>query len=396
MSLWKRKDKPLIPPIQSELAPPPGASRSSFRSTSPLPSYRSNASTYVPSRDGPDPYNTMGRSKSQGAVDDHESPVVKSSTSDAQSQLDRARGELFAGYNSEKAGSGRFFNGPEIGREPPPGEENEEDVEGIKQQTRFLKQESVNSTRNALRMAQEAEETARGTMGRLADQSGTSDFFERNLINNHVFAEKLANTQRHLDVSKTHVLRAEDQIGELKKLNRSIFRPSITFNKDAKRAAQEAKIQERYEDERREREKAMTDIRDTQNRLGRAVTYGQQDGSEGVQTGAGGFGSSKFRTTEQLAARKEQRKRYQFEGGGSDDELEDELDDNLDEISRVTKSLKALGTVMGQELDRQNERLDVIAGEATSLDNGVFRQTERVRLHLYLQFGVNTPSSSRR
>ena len=51
-------------------------------------------------------------------------------------------------------------------------EENDEDVEGIKKQTRWVKQESVNSTRNALRMAREAEETARGTLGRLGDQSG--------------------------------------------------------------------------------------------------------------------------------------------------------------------------------------------------------------------------------
>ncbi|KAF9229319.1 hypothetical protein BS17DRAFT_16076 [Gyrodon lividus] len=362
MSFWKRKDKPLVPPVQSELAPPPGASRSSSRSISPLPSYRSNASTYVPSRDGPDPYNAMGRSKSQGSYDNYDSATGKPSASDVHSQLDRARGELFAGYNPEKAGSGRFFDGPGIGREPPPGEENEEDIEGIRQQTRSLKQESVNSTRNALRLARETEETARGTLGRLADQS-----------------EKLANTERHLDVSKSHTLRAEDQIDELKKLNKSIFRPAITFNKDAKRAAQEAKIQQRYEDERREREKAMMDIRETQNRLGRAVTYGQQDDDEDIQTGAGGAGSSRSRTVEQLATRKEGRKRYQFEAGTSDDEIEDELDDNLDEISRVTKSLKALGTAMGQELDAQNGRLDAIGEKATHLDNGVFRQTERLK-----------------
>ena len=189
MPLWKSKDKPLIPPVQSELASPPGASRSSSRATSPLPSYRSNASAYVPSRDGLDPYNTMGRSKSQGGADDYESSAAKSNTGDAQSQLDRARGELFAGYNPEKAGPDRFLNGPGIGREPAPGEENEEDVEGIKQQTRFLKQEGVNSTRNALRMAREAEETARGTMGRLADQSGTPDLPERNLIHNYLCRE---------------------------------------------------------------------------------------------------------------------------------------------------------------------------------------------------------------
>lgn len=90
-----------------------------------------------------------------------------------QGEVDQDRSELFSGYNKEKAGSGnRFFDGPPPRREPAAGEEDEEDVEGIKQQTKYVKQESVNSTRNALRMAREAEETARNTLGRLGDQSG--------------------------------------------------------------------------------------------------------------------------------------------------------------------------------------------------------------------------------
>ncbi|KAF8991652.1 hypothetical protein BDZ89DRAFT_1054432 [Hymenopellis radicata] len=62
----------------------------------------------------------------------------------------------------------------------------------------------------------------------------------------------------HLDVSKGHSTRASDKTD---KLNRSIFRPAITFNKDAKR-----RIQECYEEERSEHERAMRDIRDTQTR----------------------------------------------------------------------------------------------------------------------------------
>lgn len=50
--------------------------------------------------------------------------------------------------------------------------EEDEEVEGIKQQLRFTKQESLASTRNALRIAQEAEETSRATLDRLGDQSG--------------------------------------------------------------------------------------------------------------------------------------------------------------------------------------------------------------------------------
>lgn len=322
MSFFKRKDKSAIPPVEPRETP-------------------------------------------KGSYDTYQSSASKPSNP----ELDRARNELFAGYNPEKAGSGRFFDGPTL-KEPALGEENDEDVEGIKQQTKFLKQESVTSTRNALRLAREAEETARGTLGRLGNQSGTS--IGPIVIGNHtqLGLENLANTERHLDVAKGHTLRAEDQIGELKQLNKSIFRPVVTWNKDAKRAAQEAKMMQRYEDERVDREQAMMDIRDTRNRLGAATSASPDEGDA--------LGSRRLRTAEQLTARKEQRKRYQFEGGASDDELEDELDDNLDEISKVTKSLKALGTIMGQELDTQNQRLESIAEKTTKLDDGVFRQTQRV------------------
>jgi protein transport protein SEC9 len=186
--------------------------------------------------------------------------------------------------------------------------------------------------------------------------------------------EKLANTERHLDVSKTHSQRAEDRTDELKQLNRSIFRPVIHFNKESKRLAQEAKIQARYEEERDEREKAMMDTRETQNRLGQASTYGQRE----EEIGGVGPNGRRTKPAAQQALQKEQRKRYQFEATASDDEMEDELDDNLDEISDVTKRLKALGSAMGQELDKQNGRIERIEEKTVNLDNKVFRNTERV------------------
>jgi hypothetical protein len=335
----KRKERNLIPPVGSENS---DASLNS-QSTSDLYSSRSAATppsthSYADIRD---------RYQRNNPVDAY---------SRGQGNLDDDRRELFSGHNPDKTSTGRFtYDGPTLS-EPAPGEEKEEDVEGIKQQTRFVKQESVNSTRNALRMAREAEETARNTVNRLGTQS-----------------EKLANTERHLDVSKTHSQRAEDKTDELKKLNRSIFRPVVTFNKEAKRAAQEAKIQERYEEERGEREKAMMDIRETQNRLGQASSYGQ--GEEGIA----GPNGRQPRTGTQQTVQREQRKRYQFEATGSDDELEDELDDNLDGISDVAKRLKALGMAMGQELDNQNNRIERIEEKTVSLDNRVFRNTEKLK-----------------
>ncbi|XP_006454370.1 hypothetical protein AGABI2DRAFT_189645 [Agaricus bisporus var. bisporus H97] len=363
MPLLKRKDPYKIPPVS---APTP-ASNSLNPPSNRSGSYRSSSSTYVASRDG-DPYSpaySPSISSSQTASPQMEDPYaydkyarnrgVPDAYARGEANLEQDRNELFAGYNPKRGGSGRFFDGPDVGGSANPGEETEEDVEGIKQQTRFVKQESVNSTRNALRMAREAEETARGTLGRLGDQS-----------------EKLANTERHLDVAKGFSQRADDKTDELKKLNRSIFRPAITWNKDAKRAAQDAKIQARFDDERDQREKAMSDIRDTQNRLGKAGGYGRDDneliGGNGRMLSAG-----------QQKDRTEQRKRFQFEATASDDEMEDELDDNLNEISDVTKRLKALGTVMGQELDRQNERIVNIGDKTDGLDRRIFNNTERLK-----------------
>ena len=355
----KRKERNLIPPLESESSGTP--SLNSHSTSDPYSSRSASAAnSYSDVRD---------RYQRNNAVDVY---------SRGQGNLDSDRRELFSGHNPDKASTGRFtYDGPTLS-EPAPGEEKEEDVEGIKQQTRFVKQESVNSTRNALRMAREAEETARNTINRLGSQSGMSedDHDRGSLTRTHhiiLFVEKLANTERHLDVSKAHSQRAEDKTDELKQLNRSIFRPAITFNKDAKRAAQEAKIQDRYEEERGEREKAMKDIRETQNRLGQASSYGQ--GEEGIEVGPNG---RRTKTATQLSLQKEQRKRYQFEATASDDELEDELDDNLDGISDVAKRLKALGTAMGQELDKQNNRIERIEEKTVNLDNRVFRNTEKV------------------
>ena len=118
----------------------------------------------------------------------------------------------------------------------------------------------------------------------------------------------------------------------------------------------------------------MRDVRETQDRLGRAATYGMHDDGEGISGGSG-----RFRTAAQLQARKDQRKRYQFEADEEDDQLEDEIDDNLDEIMDVTKRLKALGTAMSSELDSQNSRIDRITNKTDGLDQHLFTNTQRVR-----------------
>ncbi len=150
----KRKERNLIPAVESESS----YSRLNSHSTSDLQSSRSAATP-------PSANSYSDRYQRNNPVDVY---------SRGQGNLDNDRNELFAGRNPDQPSTGRFaYDGPTL-PERAPGEENEEDVEGIKQQTRFVKQESVNSTRNALRMAREAEETARNTVNRLGSQSGAS------------------------------------------------------------------------------------------------------------------------------------------------------------------------------------------------------------------------------
>jgi hypothetical protein len=80
-------------------------------------------------------------------------------------RLDRQRNELFSGHNPAKSGSGRFFDGPDI--------EEEDDVEAIQHKTRFVKQQSVNSSQNSVRLAREAVDTGGNTLRRLEEQSGS-------------------------------------------------------------------------------------------------------------------------------------------------------------------------------------------------------------------------------
>lgn len=113
----------------------------------------------------------------------------------------------------------------------------------------------------------------------------------------------------------------------------------------------------------------MKDVRGTHGVLGSAAPRDEGDNRREL-TGA------------QQAMRKEQRSKYQFESTQSDEEAEDELDDNLGEIGEMAKRLKSLGTAMGQELDNQNHRIDRINEKATSLDNRMFRNTERASVYL--------------
>ncbi|KAK4683551.1 protein transport protein SEC9, partial [Tremellales sp. Uapishka_1] len=329
MSFFKRnKTQSLIPPVQEP----------EYKAAPPDP----YATAPAARNGGGDPYAKRSDPYASYAKTGQATPAAAAAG-------EAARNELFAGFQApEKPQTERQY-GYE-GREMEQDFDEDDEIEGIRQGMRGVKQDSLASTRNALRLAREAEETARGTVAKLSDQS-----------------ERIANSERYLDMANANNQRAEDKAGELKQLNRSIFRPVVVWNKDAKRQAEEDKINNRHLAERADRAKALSDVSETRKRLNNAANplpYGAD-----VRQPLPG----------EAKAKRDARARYQFEATASDDELEDELDDNLDETYEVTKRLKKLATAMGDEVSGQNNRLVRITDKTENLEFEVMKNTERLR-----------------
>lgn len=192
-------------------------------------------------------------------------------------------------------------------------------------------------------------------------------------------ADRLASTERHLDNSKGLAARAEDATNSVMSLNRSIFIPSITFNKEAKRNAEEQRIQKRYEEEKEERERTRQSQLDSRQRLEQTLAEVRRPGPS-RQTGPKSVSAAGFRSGQSgfTSSRVPQNSRYVFEGTASDEELETRIDDDLDEMRTVTGQLNLVSRTMGAEIDEQVKRIDRIGDKADALDVKLLRQTRQL------------------
>lgn len=248
-----------------------------------------------------------------------------------QREADPSRNQLFGNRPQQAGGygapppSGGYGAPPREGRTAE--EEEEEDVDAVKQQIRFTKQESVNSTRRALAAAASAEETGRSTLARLGAQG-----------------ESLANTKKNLDLAHIQNRKAEETTRELQTLNRSMFAVHVAnpFNSSSRAQAKEDKIID-------EHKRGMED----RERINQSRHEGRKNVAEGLGGGGyGGYGGSTMSNTE--------RSRYQFEADESDDEKEKEIEHNLDQLGNITSRLKNLAQATNKEVTRQNEQIDEI------------------------------------
>jgi protein transport protein SEC9 len=294
--------------------------------------------------------------------------------------LDKDRADLFAGATVPSRGGGQSPGGQQGGAGA--GDGDDEDLEVIQKKTKDLKQQSVQSVREGLRMMREAEETGKNTLLKLGTQSGTIPFIHTKLMANINCIEQLGMTERHLQNSKGFVRRADDNTNDIKTLNRSIFIPAITFDKSKKRAEQDAKMNRRYEEEQAERDATQNNVRETHERIANVTRgfSGRRDGPPGDEDEEEALsGGGRFRTTQQMAARKAQWAKYQSKDDDEeDDAAEDEIADGLDEMSLGIARIKALALAQGNEVKKQNEQLSRLHRNVEDVDQRLSSTTEKV------------------
>ncbi len=219
-------------------------------------------------------------------------------------------------------------------------EEEEEDIQAAKQDIRFTKQQTVSSSRNALQVAAQAEESGRNTLARLGAQG-----------------ERMHNTERNLDIGHNHLNIAEDKSKELKTLNRSMFAVHMNnpFTAKTRQAEKDDKIMDRHRKERDQREHTREQTFKSTQRMNQSF--------KGVE--------DTYAANAPRKANLAERAKYQFEADEEDDQMEDEIDRNIDELAGAAKRLNMLARATGEEVDAQNKLIGRIAEKVSTLSPGL-------------------------
>ncbi|KAF7722256.1 Protein transport protein S9 plasma membrane t-SNARE [Apophysomyces ossiformis] len=227
-------------------------------------------------------------------------------------------------------------------------QDEDQEVAGLKQQIRNVKNDTLQSTRNALQKIHETEQTASNTMTMLGQQS-----------------TQIANVDRNLDLSKAYSDRAASQASELKQLNRSIFIP-VVKNPFTKGSRERKELEARRQDHAnhlQERDEIRQFEYESQARIETA-----QRQNERINANSG------YRRGRSEA----DRRKYQFEEDEEDDAIEDEIDQNLDLLGDATARLKNMALTMNAELDTQNKRLDKVTKKVDPLSEKLVMTTHKL------------------
>ncbi|KAI3648286.1 hypothetical protein MP228_006140 [Amoeboaphelidium protococcarum] len=260
-------------------------------------------------------------------------------------------------YNGQVAGSGRNDHSQydsSRGRMQFDDDEEEYATRQILDEGKSIRQESVQTTRDALNRLYETQDVASNTMQTLNTQS-----------------QLLHKSKRDLDLAKINQDVAEEQVSELKRLNR--FFPSLKnpfASKSKQKKVREDKVKREYQAKVGDEIETRKMERATEMRLHKGLKQQQQQQSQ--SSGSPQKVSDKY---------KSQRDAKQYSALLDDEDVaqEKEIEENVDKMMDVLGRLKGMGMAMGQETVSQNEVIETIGQRADDLNVRIGVQNSRLK-----------------
>lgn len=309
-----------------------------------LPSIRSSA---APSR-GPGGYGGLGRTDSMSTDDTRDSrDTLFSGASDryvptTQSQYQPSGS---ANYNqpsqSTPSGAASDSHG-EYGeaRERTAEEQEEDQVQDMKNEIRQTKQESLATLDRTLQIAFAAEETAKNTLARLGAQS-----------------ERLYTIERNLDLAANQNKIAEEKTKELKTLNRSMFAVHVAnpFTSAKRNAQRDQQVLDNHRQERDTRQETRAEAYRSSQKM--------EDNFKKLAVANSTSGLRKPSAAEMS--------KYAFEEDEEDREMEEEHRKKEDILSVVSGNLNVLSYQISDAVESDSPRLNRLAMKSDAVDDGV-------------------------
>lgn len=217
--------------------------------------------------------------------------------------------------------------------------EEEDEYERVIEQIEDVKSQSVDSSRNALRLLRESEAVAGETMSTLADQR-----------------DKLSRVEQRAVVAEYEATRASNRTKDLEKLNRNFLIAKLRIpnpfssrdRKEKKLMAKALAAEEMRHEQHEIGQDAKRDVHNSQEKFNKI----QRSGEPGAYAGL------------------TRANRLEHE---IDCEKEDEIDNNLDEISQSLSRLKMMGLAMGEEIQESSAQIKRLDEKSSKIQDKVRR-----------------------
>ncbi|KAJ1962365.1 Protein transport protein S9 plasma membrane t-SNARE [Dipsacomyces acuminosporus] len=223
-------------------------------------------------------------------------------------------------------------------------DDEDEEVDFIKSRITKAKQETLDSTRNALRTLEQTEQVGVSTLTKLGEQT-----------------EQINRIDRTMELTHLEAANSVEQTSKLRTLNKSIFHMHIKnpFSGKKRREAEIAKIEAEQEHVRLAEERKAKNDFESRQRVQQFAGNGARGGYGGP---AGRMTASGHNILPTGGISNSERSKYTFED--EDPEVEDEINDNLNQMSAAVGRLKDLSLATKRELEAQDDPLRRITDTA--------------------------------